>query len=78
MIKAHDYSGWGWTFAPLFLAVICFGAGWFDNPIYKEIPTYEVILDEDYTAKELLNKYNVIEIKGQIYVIQEKGEMSNE
>ena len=77
MIKAKEYNGWGWTFPVLLLVVLCVGAGWFNTPVYKEIPTYEVVLDEDYPAKELLNKYDVIEIKGQIYVIQEKGEMSN-
>lgn len=77
MIKEKEYGGWGWTFAMLILVVLCVGAGWFNTPVYKEIPTYEAILSEDYPAKELLDKYDVIEIKGQIYVIQEKGEMPN-
>lgn len=77
MIKAKEYDGWGWTFPVLLLVALLIGVGWFNTPVYKEIPTYEVVLDEDYPAKELLDKYDVIEIKGQIYVIQEKGEMSN-
>jgi hypothetical protein len=77
MIKEHDYGGFGWTFAVLLLVAFCIGMGWFTIPIYKEVPTYEVVLEEDYPAKKLLDKYDIIEIKGQIYVIQEKGEMSN-
>lgn len=33
---------------------------------------YEVILDEDYKFIELYNKYNVIERRGEIWVLEDK------
>lgn len=46
--------------------------------IPKEIPTenykYEVILDDNYSAKELMNNYEILETRGDIYVIKEKVE----
>lgn len=38
----------------------------------KQEARYEVILDESYPAVELLEKYEVIEIRGEIYVLKEK------
>lgn len=46
--------------------------------IPQEIPTneykYEVILDEKYPARELMTDYEILETRGDIYVIKEKVE----
>ena len=45
----------------------------FSKPVYKEVTTYEVRIEEDYPYYELTNKYDIIEQKGEILVIREKG-----
>lgn len=54
------------------LALISIGL-WSTKPIYKEVTTYEVRIEEDYPYYELTNKYDIIEQKGEILVIREKG-----
>ena len=39
---------------------------------------YEVILNDDYSAKELYEKYDVIEQRGEIWVIREKETETDE
>ena len=46
---------------------------WSTKPIYKEVTTYEVRIEENYPYYELTNKYDIIEQKGKILVIREKG-----
>lgn len=41
------------------------------NP-YREIPRYEVTISEDVNLQEFEQKYEIIEQRGKIYVIQEK------
>jgi hypothetical protein len=42
----------------------------------KQVPTeryrYEVVLNNKYSATEMLAKYNVVEQRGQIWVIEDK------
>lgn len=38
----------------------------------KSVTYYEVILEDDYPLKELLNQYELVEQRGEIYVIKEK------
>ena len=35
---------------------------------------YEIILDDDYSANEFLSKYEIIEQRGQIYLVEEKDD----
>lgn len=35
---------------------------------------YEVLLDENYSATELINNYEILETRGDIYIIKEKVE----
>lgn len=43
--------------------------------ILKEPTTqYEVTLDDNYPANKFLNEYKLIEQRGNIYVVEEKGE----
>ena len=37
----------------------------------EKVPTYEVLLDNEYTAKEFFDSYIFIEKKGDIYVVRE-------
>ena len=34
---------------------------------------YEVILDDSYSANEFLNKYTIVDQRGDIYVVEEKS-----
>ena len=64
------------TVLALFLGVILifFGSGIimahneYESGRYK----YEVILDNDYPASDLYDKYNIIEQRGEIWVIEDK------
>lgn len=38
----------------------------------KDVTYYEVIMEDDYPLKELLDEYDMIEQRGEIYVIKEK------
>lgn len=46
---------------------------WLTKPVYKEVTTYEVCIEEDYPYYELTNKYDIIEQRGKIFIIREKG-----
>ena len=52
----------------LAFAVLCFIAIFV---CAKDVSTYEVLLDDQYTAKEFFDSYIFIEKKGEIYVIKE-------
>ena len=52
-------------------AVILFGAVLPHN-VTTTINQYEVIINEDVTFKEVMNKYDFIEQRGEIYVLREK------
>ena len=51
------------------LSVICFH----QKPVYKDVMTYQVTLDDTYSYNQLIEQYDVIETKGQILTIREKG-----
>lgn len=38
----------------------------------KDVTYYDVILEDDYPLKELLNSYELVEQRGEIYVIKNK------
>lgn len=52
----------------VFFAVICVVLA---LACVEKVPTYEVLLDDQYTAKEFLDSYIFIEKKGDIYVVRE-------
>ena len=66
-----------------FIAMVCFlGVLWFgfiscicfhQKPVYKDVMTYQVTLDDTYSYNQLVEQYDVIETKGQILTIREKG-----
>ena len=42
------------------------------KPVYKEVPQYEVIFDSTISFQEIYNKYDIIEQRGQIFVLRDK------
>lgn len=50
----------------------------FTTTTIKEVPRYEVILTEDISYKDFTNKYKVIEERGEILIVEEKGININE
>lgn len=43
------------------------------NPIFKEVTTYQVTLNDDYSYNKLIEDYDVIEQNGKILTVREKG-----
>lgn len=39
---------------------------------YRDLPQYEVIIDDDTNFKEFYEKYDIVEQRGDIYVIRER------
>ena len=46
---------------------------WHSEPIYKEVPTYQVTINDEVTFHEIYDKYDVIEENGEIYTLRDKG-----
>lgn len=44
------------------------------KPVYKEISQYEVIISEDTSFYDIYNNYDVIEQRGEIFILQEKNQ----
>lgn len=70
-------SSWGYDFTAMLFFVIgifCVVVGFYDyhtnNPV--EVKTYQVILDDDVSYNEFVEKYEVIKQEGRIYTIYKK------
>lgn len=44
------------------------------KPVYKEVPQYEVIFDDTVPFHEIYDKYDIIEQRGQIFVLRDKDD----
>ena len=53
----------------LVLAIICFLC----SPTPKEVTTYQVMLNDDYSYNKLIEDYDIIDQEGKILTIREKG-----
>ena len=53
----------------LAFSVICF----FYSPTPKEVITYQVTLNDNYSYNQLIEEYDIIEQNGKILTIREKG-----
>lgn len=42
------------------------------KPIYEYTPQYEILIDDTVTAKEFFDKYDLIDRRGEIFVVVEK------
>lgn len=43
------------------------------EPIYKDIPQYEVTIDEDANFYDILDTYDIIEQRGKIFILRDKN-----
>lgn len=55
------------------LVMLATGLGISETPIYKEVPEYEVIINEDTPFYDILNNYDIIEQRDKIFVLRDKG-----
>ena len=47
-------------------------AAFFSPATLSNVTHYKVIFDDTYTAKELLSKYDIVDVDGKIYIIKER------
>ena len=63
------FTGLGMIFLSFVMAIVSAGMGaYITVPSYN---TYEVILDDSVSMNEFMNTYEVLEQRGQIYVVKE-------
>lgn len=55
------------------LVMLATGLGVSETPIYKEVPEYEVIINENTLFYDILNNYDIIEQRDKIFVLRDKG-----
>jgi hypothetical protein len=55
------------------LGLIAITGAFHSQPTYQEVPQYEVILDNTIPFHEIYDKYDIIEQRGQIFVLRDKG-----
>lgn len=58
------------------ISACCIVAGGFSSPKFHHYE-YEVLIDEEVNLVDFYEKYDIIEKKGEIYVIKEKEEENN-
>ena len=54
------------------IAVIMAIEIWHSKPVYKEVPEYTITINDTVTAKEFFDKYDLIDRRGEIFVVIEK------
>ena len=52
------------------LTIVGFSSG---KPIYKEETRYEVLIDNSIGARDFLDNYEIIDQRGEIYIVTEKS-----
>ena len=65
------------SFVALWLSIVigCLIGGFGSYIVVKEPDTrYEIVLNDNYPANEFLSKYEIIEQRGQIYLVEEKDD----
>ena len=64
----------------IFVAIVILAIGLrsSETPIYKEVPEYEVIINEDTPFYDILNDYDIIEQRDKIFVLRDKGWENND
>ena len=77
-IKQHFFVGGCITGAFVALLILAVGLRWSETPIYKEVPEYEVIINEDTSFYDILNNYDIIEQRDKIFVLRDKGWENND
>ena len=73
-VCADNWSNWGWI-GPL-ISLICIIISSILITIDPQIPTertrYEVTIDDSVSMKDVYKKYEVIEQKGEIWILEDK------
>lgn len=77
-IKEHFLAGG--CMIGIFVALVLLAAGlrYCETPIYKEVPEYEVIINEDTLFHDILDNYDIIEQRDKIFVLRDKGWENND
>lgn len=72
-----DWSCFGWScliFIPIVGIIIGLFSGFLIGPTPIEYEThYEVIITEEVSMKEFMDKYEILDTHGSIYTVREKG-----
>ena len=54
------------------IGIGAFVSAFHTKPVYKEVPQYEVLLDGTIPFHEVYDNYDIIEQRGQIFVLRDK------
>lgn len=54
------------------LCIFCIVLGCYTKPATKEVTRYEVIINQDAGFYDIIDNYDIIERRGDIFVLQEK------
>ena len=57
----------------LFLGCLAILCGIHTKPVFKEVPQYEVLLNEEVPFRDIYENYEIIDQRGQIFVLRDKG-----
>ena len=55
------------------LGLIAIASAFHSQPVYRQVPQYEVLLDDTIPFHEVYDNYDLIEQRGQIFVLRERG-----
>lgn len=75
IVSSHDNNLFFTWLSGIFclISVCCMIAGIFSSPKFHHYE-YEVLIDEEVNLVDFYEKYDIIEKKGEIYVIKERGD----
>lgn len=45
---------------------------WHSKIVYKEVPEYNIIIDDNVTMKEFFSLYELQDIKDNVYIVRDK------
>lgn len=68
-----DYSISFYIFVCVLFGVLATYCTIHSKPVYVEIPQYEIVLNENYDMKDFYDKYDVIDTRGEIFIVRDKG-----
>ena len=77
MASDFDWSGFGWMcliFIPIVAIIAGLFSGFLIGPTPVEYEThYEVSINEEVNMKEFMDKYEILDTRGNIYTVREKN-----
>ena len=75
--KRFDLAMWMFSLFAAFLIAIGIGS-WHLKPTYREVKQYEVLMDNKISFVEVYNNYDIINQRGDIYILRDKNWESND